>query len=551
MPKTVQEYSINAAQSFIQTAVFIDDRIYQPNIVDTAKPKTIPPPTHRPQVVKTATRANIDGTRNTNDPQEENTVSDISDIVNCFAEKQIVCSMYQPTTAPMKDQQDVIVSLCAAADVVIIDWDLFGDRGDRSLELINMLINQASQDVPEQLRLILVYTQELDLPSVGQTILETVNSDIGEEFQLAMDGSKHAFYNKNSRVTVLGKPRRQRPETDCHFVVEEPQLACVAVEEFAKLAFGILQAASLLGLAEIRNNSRKILSRFNRDLDPAFLTHRAMGLGTEDALSHIVPLLVSEIESVLEGALPNPLISDDVLRDWCRNVWEPGGHLPQVYAGRGLDYRQIAEDICTKGFKAASRDYNAIQNPYNSKRNAEKAGKFLLPSEDSDANLHFAHFMASRTFYGDNERMLMLGSILHQRAEDQYLLCIQPVCDSVRLGEHRNFVFIKLHKKEENGVKSVSHVIVKPNNSIIELLYKPNSYECFSTSFVPDENLKLIIAKTDDKRELYFEDICGNKYYWMGQLRTAHAQDAVGRFASNISRIGLTESEWLRLLANK
>ena len=37
MPKTLQEYSINAAQSFIQTAVFIDDRIYRPNIVDTGQ----------------------------------------------------------------------------------------------------------------------------------------------------------------------------------------------------------------------------------------------------------------------------------------------------------------------------------------------------------------------------------------------------------------------------------------------------------------------------------------------------------------------------------
>ena len=549
MPKTLQEYSINAAQSFIQTAVFIDDRIYQPNIVDTAKPKTIPPPTHRPRVANTATRANIDGTGNTNDPQEEDIVSDISDIVSSFAEKQIVCSMYQPTNAPMKDQQGVIVSLCAAADVVIIDWDLFGDSGDRSLELINMLITQASQDVPEQLRLILVYTQELDLASVGEKILETVNSDIGEEFQLAMDGSKHAFYNKNSRVTVLGKPRRQRPETDCHFVVEEPQLACVAVEEFAKLAFGILQAASLLGLAEIRNNSRKILSRFNRDLDPAFLTHRAMGLGTEDALSHIVPLLVSEIESVLEDALPNPLISEDVLGDWCMNVWEPGDHLDQLLGGKKLDKRKIASDICTKGFEDAEIDLKL-----NSSKNIKRAGQILLPSNDSEANLRFAHFMANRTFYGNKEKMLTLGSILHDREQDQFFLCIQPVCDSVRLKNQRSFMFVKMHKKISKPNNPISHVVIKPDNSIIEVVYQANSYHCFLATFMPDGVFKQIIASENsenDENEFFFGDICGRKYYWIGQLRASHAQDAVERFSGNISRVGLTESEWLRLLAKK
>lgn len=550
MPDTVQEFSKKAAQSFIQTAVFIDDRIYQPNAVDTDEPKNVASPTPRPQVPNTATGANNDGTENAKDPSEEDTVSDINDIVNNFAKRQIVCSTYQPTDASMEHQMGVIVPLCTAADVVIIDWDLFGDKGDRSLELINKLIIQAIQDVPEQLRLILVYTQESDLASVGEKIVETINSNICDEFQLSTDESKSAFYNRNSRITVLGKPGRQRPDADSHLVVDESQLSCIAVEEFAKLASGILQAATLLGLAEIRNNSRKILSKFNRDLDPAFLTHRAMCLETEDALNHIVPLLVSEIESVLEDALPDPLISEKIINDWCAHSWKRGDHLEQLY-GASTSYRQIAADICTKGFKFARGNYDIVPNPNNSTKNAVKAGKFLLPSENSDANLRFAHFMASRTFYGEHQKVLMLGSILHDRGQDQYLLCIQPVCDSVRLKDRRTFVFVKLQKKRANGDKSVSHVIVKPDNSIIELFYKPNSYECFSTAFVPDEDLKMIIAKTNDQNELYFEDICGNRYYWMGQLRTAHAQDAVGRFASNISRIGLTESEWLRLLAKK
>lgn len=376
---------------------------------------------------------------------------------------------------------------------------------------------------------------------------EAINNNIDDKFRLLPDGGDLAFHNNNSRVVVFGKPGRKRPNIDSDYVVNEDQLACTAVKEFAKLASGILQAATLLGLAEIRNNSRKILSKFGRDLDLAFLTHLAMSKPAGDALNHIVPLLVSEIESVLEDALPNPLMSDDLLKDWCMNVWKPGDHLENLFGGARREYKQIAIDICTSGFEKAREDHGIIPK-LDKPAKTLKSGKFLLPSDNSDANLRFAHFMANRTFYGNKQKTLTLGSILHDTGKDQYLLCIQPVCDSVRLKEQRIFMFAKLHKTVDSN-KPLSHIVVKPDNTIVELSYLVNSYHCFSATFVPDEDLKQIVAKDKDEEGFYFSDLCGSKYYWIGQLRTSHAQDAVDRFASNLSRIGLTESEWIRLLA--
>ncbi len=551
MPETLQDYSKKAAESFVQTAVFIDDQIYRKRETTV---ETVDPPQARELTInteKTGNRENNNRASTTQRGTAKETVCDGYEIINSFAKKKIVCSMYEPKSTPDGPQiDDSIIPLCTSADIVIVDWNLHSDNGVKAIDLIKDLINQTTQDVPEQIRLVLVYTQEINLFVVADDVFDAINDDIGGEFQPIMDENNLAFRTRNSRVVILGKPGRERAEVVRRNVVDEIGLADFAVEEFAKLASGILQGATLRCLAEIRNNSRKILSRFNHDLDPAFLTHRALGLETEDALGHIVPLLISEIESVLEDALPNPLMSDDVLRDWCMNVWEPGDHLSQDYRVE-RNFKHIAGDICTKGFKIARKLHNVGPNPNNKGNYVKEAEKFLLPSEDSDANLRFAHFMASRTFYEENHKMLMLGSILHDRVQDQYLLCIQPVCDSVRLKKRRTFVFVKLHKKEINGAQSVSHVVVKPNNSIVELLYKPNSYECFSTSFEPDKKLKAVIAKPNNQNELYFEDIFRNRYYWMGQLRTSHAQDAVGRFASNISRIGLTNSEWLRLLAKR
>jgi hypothetical protein len=58
----------------------------------------------------------------------------------------------------------------------------------------------------------------------------------------------------------------------------------------------------------------------------------------------------------------------------------------------------------------------------------------------------------------------------------------------------------------------------------------------------------MVLAKAADGGELFFEDTNGKTYQWIDQLRASHAQRAVEKFASDLSRVGLTESEWLRRL---
>ncbi|URK16319.1 response regulator receiver domain [Thalassospira sp. GO-4] len=554
LPETVQEYSRRAAQSFIQTAVFVDDRIYERGTVKEDEVKAPISVKTRKKVTKSANSSNKQSIVVSSDVDDEGNAPDTYDIVNSFAKKQIVCSLYQPKKSAQVSPKSDIFPLCKASDVVIVDWDLFGDKGGRALELISGLISQAVKDVPEQLRLILVYTQEVNLFSVADQIYEKVYPSIGESFQPCENQGGLAFHTENSRIVVLGKPGRERPDTDPSHIVEESHLADIAVREFAKLASGILHAATLMGLAEIRKNSRKVLSRFSSDLDPAFLTHLAMCLPDDDASTHMIPLLVSEIEAVLEDALPTPLLPEKILRDWCLNVWQPGAHLDQLLGKKGLNHREIAEAICTKGFKEAATAHDTIPKMDSDKdktKRVRKASKILLPSDGSDANHRFSHLMASRTFYGDGKKILKMGSIVHQKDDDLYLLCIQPVCDSVRLKKPRVFMFVQMSKGASGAGSSASHVIVEQGNSILELIYQPKSYLCLAAEFAPDAVSQRIAAKQEEDGSLFFEDTGWKKYHWLDQLRTSHAQRAVERFASDLSRVGLTESEWLRRLESK
>ena len=562
-PETVTEYSEYAAEKFLQTAVFVDDKIYARGGGSVIEPKDITSPGKRKPATRTAANENQTIPKPIVDNQADDDQSDEYspyDIVNSFAKKQIICSLYQPRKTAKVSSKSDIFKLCLAADIVIVDWDIYGNIGNKITELIDGLIRQATLDVPEQLRLILVYTQRKNLFDVADQLYENVSSDVRNVLEPVVGEEGLVFHTTNSRVSVLGKTGTARSGVSPDRIVEEKELANVAVKEFAKLASGLLHGATLLGLAEINKNSRKILSKFNANLDPAFLTHRAMCLPGEDASLHIVPLLVSEIESVLEDALSEPelLISESMIRDWCQHVWKPGDHTGYLLDEGGIDRRvMIGESICLNGYKKTREQFNKVPKP-NNNDNTREAAKILLPEEDNKSNHLFSRLMASRTFYGnDKPKTLSLGSIVYCRQDEKYLLCVQPVCDSVQRKDkdnNRNFVFVELQYADSSTKGGTSHIVVKDGDEFVELLYQPKSYFCRVATFVFDSTTKRVQSQPSEDGKggkPVFIDISKCQYYWVDQLKTAHAQRAVEKLARDLSRVGLTESEWSRHLAGK
>jgi hypothetical protein len=555
IPNKVSEYSRYAAQEFLQTVIFVDDRIYSEKNV-MREPSNVTLPKKRKKVTKAQNQQlkAITFTEN-NDEQE---VYSPHDIVNSFAKKQIICSLYQPDRRAKVTQTSDIFPLCMAADVVIVDWDLYGDSGEKTLELIDGLIKQAVSAVPEQLRLILVYSQEQNLFAIADKIFTKVTSSIGEQFEPIDEENGLAFYTKNTRLSIIGKSGRERPDTPPEHIVNEKDIANVVVDEFSKLASGLLHAVSLLGLAEIRKNSRKILSKFSSSLDPAFLTHRALSLPHEDATRHLIPLLISEIEAVLEDKLDEPIINKSLIEDWCHNVWNPGKHVEELL-NSATNIRDIAADFCIKGIemRVGHESIPIIKKSMKSGSWSKDPGcireitSLLAKDRNSIENQEFSRLMSSRTFYKNDAKSLQLGSIIYIEENEKtkkHLLCLMPVCDCVRLGGNRRFVFVELIESTQDGKNKASIVISLKDNSFVELIFKPKPYNVYIAEFSPDNHKKQVLTKKNEKAQDIFEDIAKQKYVWADQLKTAHAQRAVEQFARELSRVGLTESEWQRLL---
>jgi hypothetical protein len=423
-----------------------------------------------------------------------------------------------------------------------VDWDLYGDAGDKATNLVENLVVQSLEEDPHQLRLVLIYTDTPDLFSISAKIFEILVEKIPEGVEPKEADSGLALHTLNARIVVLGKPAKRLPKFKA-FEVREEELADRAITEFCKLADGLLQGGMLLGLAAIRKQSRKILSKFHSGLDAAFLTHRALGLPHEEAFDHITPLLVAEIEAILEDNIESPIFPTSIIEDWCNR--EKFGKYAKSMV-KGPSFERFAYDFCCTGFEAIGM-HNFSSAP------TKKQLQTLLcpdkenaspPQPDMSSMELLAALMSQRTHYDNQRRLVKLGTIIREcTGKRRYLLCLQPVCDSVRLSGSNPFLFCYM---DDSG-KKVTHIV--PNgDKFCELFFNPWK-ENRVILYISANYKKMVAAKGDNATGYVFSDDNKNEYQWVAQLKPEHAQRAVEQFSRELSRVGLTESEWLRLKA--
>lgn len=559
--KTVKDFSTYAAAQFLRTAVFIDDKIYN------RKTKAVEP-VKNPKTSRKRATGSANNELLLDSPEEADEDHDFSpqQLVNSFAKKQIVCSLYQPGKSASFSNGSDVYQLCLAADIVILDWDLGGTPGEKALELISCLIYQSVETIPEQLRLILVYTSESDLGSIASDVFDKLTKISKEAIEPQKEDEGLSMHSLNSRVVVLGKPGHRIEKYKSH-EVSEYELAHKSIEEFSKLASGLLQGTVLLGLAKIRENSRKVLFKFDKSLAPAFLVHRAMSLPDEEACEHVHPLLVAEIQSILQDCLSGQIISNSVIKNWVSELWKPTDMARQLFVN-DQNSKEFIEYFCLNGEKIKEKyQSNTFASSF-VKKIVDKRGWKGTSSDDreslrkladlveinpaSNSSHKLAMLMSHRTFYRHDEKSLTLGTIIRKGTVDksEYLLCLLPSCDTVRLSEKRRFVFCTLNVMNQgNSVKEKTSHIIEDDKIFKELLYSPNSYNCVTLEFEPNPETKKVMAEHDENNNLSF--ICKTdeqRYKWIAQLKPEHAQRAAEQFSSDLSRIGLTESEWLRLM---
>lgn len=182
-------------------------------------------------------------------------------------------------------------------------------------------------------------------------------------------------------------------------------------------------------------------------------------------------------------------------------------------------------------------------------------------ASDSKHDREFACLMSMCSHYNIPPPMLRLGSIVTREVKNKilYYLCIQTVCDSVRISGKRRFPFLRMLKVSDSKANDFGFIVRETNGEMIELRLSLRPYEVQMFEFKAKPKIKCIYANKqgNDWNFISTDHVDNNKkndvisLRWIGDLRPLHSQRVANDYARQISRVGLTESEWLRRQATK
>lgn len=481
------------------------------------------------------------------------------DLSIAFASRGIICGGFSPTDdVPLS--LEAIVNTSKNSDITILDWQMqiAGDDGKFATDTI---IKIAENDTSEggRTRLICIYTAEQD-EAVAQTLtnsLEHLNPSLNG-LTISFDLSELSHW----KIVVVNKAK------------EEVELCSFLIDSFTELTAGLLSNAALSAIASIRDNTHNLLHKFNKDLDPAYLSH-VLGLisspdmreqASDVAFDYAVDLISEELKSELQTSkLVKKSLSKDKLSSWPSFVNQSNEqHCFRLKIGTEGILR-FDSSVMTNLIDASSEAElkNVLENDLglgvvNDKPPLVRFNKLPIQlTTFNDTNTPLLELCALESVRRDittiktgHIPVLKQGTIVKDQRSNSYYICIQPICDSVRLVGDSTFSLMKI-SKTNNGF---THVI-RDINRHLKLKISPVPKNIRTFSFNPNEEYKVVRATLNGDGKYLFVDDSGGvdseiKFEWCGELKQAVSQAIVNGLASQLARVGLDSFEWLRLKQN-
>lgn len=559
---SAHDFALAAARKYLQSIVFVDDEIYLPvpvrvDAVDL--PQIVMPMTIFAKPILPITEVGTEADSDSAGSAEENASNDggrfhPKHLVESFARERMVCALYEPEENFPTDVDSELFKLCERADAVILDWEFHREPGTKVKELLTGLVSAAQTAVPHHVRLCAVYTSTPDLKRIASQLFEHFERC---GLSVKVDG-EYSISAGSSRIVILGKPTTGRSqEQSTAAEVSEKDLAGRIIKEFASMHEGILPSMALQGLASVRTNTKKILDKFHKELDGAFLAHRGLILPGDDAFEQIPELLAEEALAVMSD---NWIGHDDA----------------KALAETAIDALKIQTAWVDKRGTLSSPGQYPIQllkegqTKVARKVDLTPANLDILHAEldphNTSAKERLASLYSSRTQYGE-ERALQFGTIIRYKVctaseggcgthdciiDTRYAICLMPLCDCVRLKPERWYQFPFWELRIDNcGASSKGIVVELPGGSgFIELfsMGKPRD-QLWLDEFLAGTS-KMVIARSESDM-FTFKGRSARSYEWVAQLKPNHAQRIAHDIGNSFSRVGVLEAEWLRLKADR
>lgn len=483
-------------------------------------------------------------------------------LMESFAQEGIVCALYEPRKGFETTPNSELFRLCERADVIILDWDLHNDGGDGVSALLAELIRKSESELPHHVRLCAIYTSEQRLHDVMDSLLRKLESR-GGKVEVA-EGKLHLIAGA-SRISIFGKPGGiSRSPDDAKYEVAEADLAQKIIAEFAGLHYGVLPAFALHGLASVRRNTKRLLDKFRAEMDGAFLLHRALVLNTTEAFDELPELLADEIRAVLEDSWPGKVPVPDVASAAIDSlpVSPPSKPWTLVDGGKPFDAQKCFREMLHKGHSSLvphlktcnqlkELDSKSFQRVSAALLNSFEA---MLSSDGDCWPEKLAVLFCNRTQYGSSRRRLQFGTIVRHRVSEMeawsFSICLMPICDGQRLKKEQRFPFWRLRSDAKCGQAQKRYGIAIEAEGVTHSLAAGGKLRdmLWIASFKPDESECVV---TVERGGVFAFETDGLLVEWVAELKPLHAQRIAAHMGSEVSRVGLVESEWLRLFCDR
>ena len=530
------EKSKEIANNFLQSIVFIDDKAYSGITAE--------------------------------DPNHD---FDAQKVSMAFAKEKKICGVYQP-----KSQEDIenFKIIVKKADVIILDWKIIltdnivedpnadaeaeDPRGLYTIEILKDIIQESSSN-KESLKLIIIYTGETDLNEITDRIfdeLSIIKSDLQKESCQVSSNSIKILVRAKSSVgddEVDNKFNHLKDFNDK--IIKYKDLPSFVLNEFTSMTSGLLSNFVLDSLTTIRENTFKLIALYNKDLDDAFIAHRLFLPNPNDSKDHLIDILSQSIQALLNY---NEVGEKSISKEWIE-AWID---LKTIESEIEISKNKIPinNDFVKKWSETnfiksvieiyPDIDTNKVAIKLNDLSKAD-GSSFIKGSDNKIKDIEFSILTHHKSNLKNQSAIpkLTLGSIILKKGDkgDEYFLCIQAKCDSVRVIENTRFLFLPLDPVADG--KKFHFIIQDLNGSYLKLNVLKDTYKLKTIKFNPSAKSDSVIA---DKESLnyFFTSTHNEKLFWICDLKDLHAQRIANLYASQLSRVGLDESEWLRRWAN-
>ena len=542
---------------------------------------------------------------------------DIRTVSDAFAEAGLACAFVLPELNTPDEEKIIKRSLSAAsiADIVILDWYL-KEKSSTLTQKILEQIARADCNSHGRLRLICIYTGQRTLGNVLMDAQGALKS--GGLSASAIPGFPNAVKSKNCVLMVLNKH-----ETSAN------ALPAAIIDAFTILSDGLVPSFALAAVGAIRNNMHHMLTRFDKDLDAAYIGNRLITDPPEDVAELMRDLLVNECDSSLTiDAVGEEFLASSAIKKWlgarhrapepmaakaAPNQADPSQVIQklikQLSADRPNAAKSYETDVATieslernlretlallkgKGRDAPTKvtklehvslpmiedllehgiNDKGINPAPGAKLSVEIAEKHrrhisaylagsVTASESSENKFSRLVGLRKEAFGGNGIALdaavspaLTTGSILSfcEGAEvgpvkPSYLLCLTPACDMLRLNGARAFSFIEAFESA-----SAYNIVIKDSGGKdIFLRFDTKLPEIRTFKFLPDLDRKRVVSRPVESHAsgiFEFDSTSGLKFAWLGELRYSRIVSEVGKIMGTWMRIGVIDSEFLRIM---